>query len=579
MTGDPRRGGPAHIRGSVTGISFLAGLGIAFSLPPWGFWIVAFPAGALLWWRLGGLAPRTRFLAGWMAGLGLFIPGLWWSTSFNTYGGIVLIAVEALALASACLLTPPGRGRTPALVGAMVLLEALRDTWPFGGLPIGSPALGQAGGPLLYAARLGGPLLLVGLVWLGAGALGAIALGLAHWRGTTASARRLSGQLAKLEEHQQMVEQSQEAPTGGPPYGYSPVPPPSSRPLLKGRARAFVTTGSVAAVLVVAVGLWGSFASNGGAALRHIRVAAVQGGGVRGLRKSQVNPATVLAAQYAATAEIPRVDAGKPPALVLWPEDVVSLYGLLADSPEQGSLGALARHLHATLVVGVTETVSSTHFRNEVVAFAPDGKVVAHYEKVHRVPFGEYVPYRSFFSHLANLSAVPLDAIPGHGDGLIRTPAGKLGVMISYELFFANRGRPPTRAGAQLLLGPTNTSSYATSQVPTQEVAASRLQAVEEGRDLVQAAPTGFSAIIDNDGRVLQRTSLGKRQVLVATVAMRDGKTIYERLGDLPVLILAGLCVIVGWILAVTTVEDRPGAEAARERWRKARAMRRGAQP
>ena len=143
------------------------------------------------------------------------------------------------------------------------------------------------------------------------------------------------------------------------------------------------------------------------------------------------------------------------------------------------------------------------------MAFSPAGKLVARFEKVHRVPFGEYIPYRGFFKHLADLSSVPLDAIPGHGNGVLHTPAGPLGTLVSYEVFYAERGPVATRAGAQLLVDPTNTSSYLTSQVPTQEIAAARIQAIAEGRDVVQAAPTGFSAVIDHRGRVLARIDLG----------------------------------------------------------------------
>ncbi len=129
------------------------------------------------------------------------------------------------------------------------------------------------------------------------------------------------------------------------------------------------------------------------------------------------------------------------------------------------------------------------------------------FEKVHRVPFGEYVPYRSLIAHVADLSGVPLDAVPGHGTGLLRTPAGPLGLLVSFEVFYAGRSRASVRAGAELLVVPTNTSSYATAQVPTQEVAAGAVQAVETGRDLVQAAPTGYSTVVDHRGRVLQRSA------------------------------------------------------------------------
>jgi apolipoprotein N-acyltransferase len=311
----------------------------------------------------------------------------------------------------------------------------------------------------------------------------------------------------------------------------------------------------MAAVCCLAV--WGTLAPDGGRPVGSVRVAAVQGGGVRGLSKSQVDPSTVYRAQVEATAEIPRFDDGRPPRLILWPEDVVALDDRLDSDPARAALGAIALRSHATLVAGVTETVSNTHFRNEIVAFAPNGRIVARYEKVHRVPFGEYVPYRAFFKHLASLSGVPLDAIPGHGDGLLRTPAALLGTMVSYEVFFPERGRLATRAGAQLLIAPTNTSSYSTSQVPCQELAAARLQAITEGRDVVQAAPTGFSSIIDNGGRVLERSSLGMREVLVRDAALRTGRTLYERLGDLPVLVAAVILLFVGWVTDATASQDR----------------------
>ena len=100
------------------------------------------------------------------------------------------------------------------------------------------------------------------------------------------------------------------------------------------------------------------------------------------------------------------------------------------------------------------------------------------------------------------------------------------------------------------MIVPTNTSSYATSQVPTQEIAASEIQAVQQGRDLLQAAPTGYSAAITNRGMLLHRSVLGARQVVMATLSRRDGSTLYVRYGDLPVLVLASLALVAGWWLA-----------------------------
>jgi apolipoprotein N-acyltransferase len=260
-----------------------------------------------------------------------------------------------------------------------------------------------------------------------------------------------------------------------------------------------------------------------------------------------VSPTTVYLAQLAA---MEGVGDGRPsPELVLWPEDVVALDRPLAGSPEAAVLSGLAVQLHTTLVVGVTEPgPTPATFYNRIVAWGPRGNIVAVFEKVHRVPFGEYVPYRSFFAHFADLSGVPADAIPGHGTGLMRTPAAPLGVLVSFEVFYASRSHSSVRAGAQLLAVPTNTSSYSTSQVPTQEIAAAIVQSVQTGRDLVQASPTGFSAAVTNRGVVVERSDLGRRQLLTVTVALRSGLTPYDHWGDLPVLVGAALALVVGWL-------------------------------
>jgi len=295
-------------------------------------------------------------------------------------------------------------------------------------------------------------------------------------------------------------------------------------------------------VLLIAVG---AVAPDGGAPLRSISVALVQGGGTRGLDQEEVAPATVFNAQLAATYAVARRHPS--PDLVLWPEDVIALAIPLRGSPEAAVMAGLARELHTTLVAGVTEPAPGNAFRNEIVAWGPDGRIAGEFEKVHRVPFGEYVPDRAFFSHLANLSEVPSDAVPGHGSGLLRTAAGPLGTLVSFEVFYAGRSRSSVRAGAQVLIVPTNTSSYATAQVPTQEVAADIVQAVETGRDLVQAAPTGYSTVVTPRGAVTQRSVLARRQVLTATVPLRRGFTPYDHLGDPPFLIVAVLALALGW--------------------------------
>ena len=541
----------ARRRGQVTVPSVAAGVLVALSVPPWGWWPLAFAGTALLCWRLRGLRARARFAAGWAFGLGLFVPGLWWALSFNVYGGVVLMLAEALAPALAALATPPRHGRLLALPAAMVLAEWLRDTVPFGGLPMGSMALGQASGPLAVVARLGGPLLLVGVTWLVGTGLAALAeTAVAAWasRRPEPPADRVPGAdaMANLggEVRGGVPGADAMANLNGERRGRGRVPAAGRR-----LAVTLPAAGVAALAVAVAITATAGLSPDGGPNAGTLRVAAVQGGGRRGVSQAQVSPATVFAAQLAATAAVPAHDAGRPPALVVWPEDVVALPGHLAGSPERSVLQATARGLRATMVVGVTEDVGATRFRNEAVTLAPSGAVLGSYEKVHRVPFGEYVPDRSFFSHLANLSAVPRDAIPGHGDGILTTPAPRLGTMISFEVFFAGRGRDPVRHGADLLVVPTNTSSYTTSQVPSQEVAADRLQAIAEGRYLVQAAPTGYSDVVAPNGSVLDRSPLGRRSVIVADVHLRHGLTMFARAGSLPAQLAAIAALAAAWVM------------------------------
>ena len=100
-----------------------------------------------------------------------------------------------------------------------------------------------------------------------------------------------------------------------------------------------------------------------------------------------------------------------------------------------------------------------------------------------------------------------------------------------------------------MLLVPTNAASFSTSQMPALEVGAARLRAIETGRWVLQAAPTGFSAVVTPGGDVLQRTGVSERAILYDTVGLRTGETLYVRFGDLPALLYALACAGIGWAL------------------------------
>ena len=487
MTGKSR---PARVLRLL--LPLLGGAVTGVSLPPLGWWPLGIVGASAAVVALDGRRPLGRLGVGMLFGVGQFFVSLAWALQFNTAGYVVLCLVEALFFAVAAMFVPTGPGRLAAFAGAFTLAEWAREKWPFGGLPLGGVALGQLGGPLAVTARLGGSLLVAGSTFLAAGVLGTAA-SLLWRRDAGARARRVAGTL----------------------LGF---------------------------VLVLGLVLWGTVAPDGSGPgpVRLLRAALVQGGGKRGLNQLQVPPSVVFHAAVSETAKVRgAVD------LVVWPEDVVALDGPLRGSAAEAELRSIARAHGATLVAGVTEPVGRTRFRNEVVAFSPAGRLVATFEKVHRVPFGEYVPYRWLFKHFANLSAVPRDAIPGKGSGMIATPAGRFAVLVSYEVFFADRGRSGVRAGGEVILVPTNTSSYQNDQAPAQEISASRLQAIEEGRYVLQVAPTGYSAVVDQNGDVLRQSRLSSPDVIEATVPELTGATLFERFGELPVVVAAAGAVLV----------------------------------
>ena len=197
------------------------------------------------------------------------------------------------------------------------------------------------------------------------------------------------------------------------------------------------------------------------------------------------------------------------------------------------------------IALGITEDVptddpAQNRFTNAQVVVAPDGAVVDRYDKVRRVPFGEYVPFRGFISKISSAVDRIGEAVPGTERASLDVPrvdndqSTRFGVVISWEVFFGGRVREGVKDGATAILNPTNGSSYTGTIVQTQQVASSRLRAIETGRWVVQAAPTGFSAIINADGDVLQRTSVSEQRVLYASIEMRTGNTWYVSIGDGP---------------------------------------------
>ena len=276
-----------------------------------------------------------------------------------------------------------------------------------------------------------------------------------------------------------------------------------------------------------------------------MRIALVQGGGRLGTRAITDDAHQVFVRHLTASQTITpgTVD------LVLWPENVVNVDGDFATSKEQAEMATEARRIGAPIVAGVVHDEGDCCFRNQAVVWDAQGKIVDIYDKVHRVPFGEYIPLRGFVEKFADLSLIPHEAIAGTKPGLLHTPVGDLAVVISFELFHPDRAASGVDLGGSVLLGPTNSSSYRDSMVPTQTLNASRLRALETGRTVAQVSPTGFAAIITADGELTTRSSLKEQRVILATIEKRSGRTLYSHIGDSAVLALCALALVATHVL------------------------------
>ncbi len=275
-----------------------------------------------------------------------------------------------------------------------------------------------------------------------------------------------------------------------------------------------------------------------------MNIALVQGGGPQGTHASATDERLVFERHLAASN-----DVKTPVDLVVWPENTVHVEGPVGDTPEGADLAALARSLGAPLTAGVIEGAGEHHFRNSQIAWDATGAEIARYEKVRRVPFGEYMPFRRILHAIgAPTDEVPRDAIAGHGPAVLDTPEGRIGVVISWEVFFGGRARDAIGHGGEVLLNPTNGASYTGTLLQTQQINASRLRALETGRWVGQVAPTGFTAFVDDTGHLKARTAISERKVLQMDVRKRAGETIYVRWGDRPIVLVALLLVAIGLI-------------------------------
>jgi apolipoprotein N-acyltransferase len=449
---------------------------VAFSLPPWGWWPLAF-VGIAIFARIttgGTTRPRTQFLLGTIFAFGWFAPGMCWMWFLTPPGYVIAVLLFAALHGVASVIGSRSMYPLVALPLAHALAETFRFSFPFGGVPLASLAISQSASPLVGIVRIGGPLLLTFCV---------LQIGFA---------------LSQL--------------------------------VVAPRIKHIAVFGAFIVLIVCA----GIIAPRGNDTGETRTIAAVQGGGPQGTLAINTNPRDVVERHLVATRTITSTNLD----MVIWPENVIDVADFYS-SDERIEIAEQAARLGAPFVVGITEDMNARYFTNAQIVVNEDGTLGDRYDKVRRVPFGEFVPLRGLLETLgAPVDRIPRDALAGSDIARLQVGDTTVGVAISWEVFFSGRANEGIEAGGSILVNPTNGSSYTGTILQTQQIASSRLRAIENGRWLVQVSPTGFSAFISPTGEVFDRTGVSEQRVLERTINLRSGRTLYSNFGDLPFIVV-----------------------------------------
>ncbi len=188
---------------------------------------------------------------------------------------------------------------------------------------------------------------------------------------------------------------------------------------------------------------------------------------------------------------------------------------------------------------------------NRADLVSAEGKLVAHYDKINLVPFGEYVPARKLLGYFVNRVVEGFgDLFPGSEQTLFPVKGARLGVLICYESVFPNLTRLEVKKGADVLVNITNDAWYGESSAPFQALAMAAMRSVETKTPMIRTANTGISAIIKPSGEITARTPLFQRETEIEDVTWHPVRTVYTMVGDLFSEIcfaLTALAVLAAW--------------------------------
>lgn len=455
-------------------LAVAAGLLLSLSNPPVDAGWVAFVALVPLFLAVRAASPRRGALVGLVFGLVYFGILLAWLRLFGELAWLPLVLVEALYIAVFGLFWPVLRrlggpwGSALSAAALWTALEWVRATWPIGGFTWGGLGYTQHDNGFLL------PLASVTGVW---GVAFVVAV---------VNALLLEAALAI-------------------------------------RGRRMVAAVALAAALVFVPALIPLPPAAG----PKVDVAVLQGNVPKALASDlRLRGSSVEQNEISLHATL----ASDRPQLAVWPESSLDEDPRLSPGLA-GAVSTVIRRVGVpTIVGGVSE--GSGRVYNRVFQYSADGRIVGSYDKIHLVPFGEYIPFDSLFSWTQQYRRGNADFTAGSRIHVFRMAGTVVGTPICFESTFPELFRRFVANGARLMVVTTNDSSFLRTPASREHVEFAQLRAVETGRWVVQAAISGESAVVDPRGRVVARTGLFTREVLRYEVPTSASRTIYVRLGD-----------------------------------------------
>ncbi|MDD2272058.1 MAG: apolipoprotein N-acyltransferase [Desulfuromonadaceae bacterium] len=237
--------------------------------------------------------------------------------------------------------------------------------------------------------------------------------------------------------------------------------------------------------------------------------------------------------------------------LIVWPESAVPFF--FQDEPLQAErIRNLARETSACILFG-----SPAHelrngrstLLNSAFMVSPSGETIGRADKMHLVPFGEYVPMGNILTFINKLVVGIGDFAPGEHAVILDTGSTKLGVQVCYEVIFPELARQYVQAGARVLVAITNDAWFGRSSAPYQHLAIATFRAIETRTPLIRAANTGVTAIVDQNGHISTMTGLFVEAFRTGEIQPGSGKSLYLTIGDTPawlcVLLTAGVVLLI----------------------------------